>query len=322
MPASADFEAFTCECRLVVSDPAALGPALELVRDLLHRVDEAASRFRPDSELNRLVQAGGGTVSPLLAGLLDCALDTAERSRGAVVPTLGRPLAELGFGPAPVSDASASPVASEVAGTSSVVPRIVPAESWRDVRLDGSVLTVPPGVVLDLGATAKAASADLAAREVFARFETSVLVSLGGDIATAGSESWEVLVQDLPSDPVTQVRLDGGWAIATSSTQKRRARQSHAQHILDPWTSLPAPELWRSVSVAAPDCLSANMASTGAVVLGTRGVAWLRELGYPARLVRSDGDVVELNGWPPTPAAFGTTFAATAAAGAVGEILQ
>ncbi|WP_369047373.1 FAD:protein FMN transferase [Sinomonas sp. P10A9] len=309
----------------MVSDPAALGPALELVRDLLQRVDEAASRFRPDSELNRLVHAGGGTVSPLLAGLLHCALDTAELSRGAVVPTLGRPLAELGFGPGPVSDASASPVASdasEVAGTSSVAPRIVPAESWRDVRLDGRVLTVPPGVVLDLGATAKAASADLAAREVFARFETSVLVSLGGDIATAGSESWEVLVQDLPRDPVTQVRLAGGWAIATSSTQKRRARQSHAQHILDPWTSLPAPEVWRSVSVAAPDCLSANMASTGAVVLGTRGVAWLRELGYPARLVRSDGDVVELNGWPPTPAAFGTTFASTAAAGAVGEILQ
>ena len=284
MAAHADFEAFTCACRVAVAEPSALPAALAGVRALLRRVDEAASSFRADSELALLQRSGGGTASPLLAHLLRAALETAERSEGDVVPTLGRELASLGFGS---PDHAGSPAA----------PGPRPAETWRDVALDGNSLTVPPGVVLDLGATAKAAAADLAARQVHDELGTSVLVSLGGDIATAGADAWEVLVQDLPGDPATQVRLTGGWAMATSSTQKRR-RGAGAHHILDPWTALPAPAVWRSVTVAAPDCLSANMASTAAIVRGEQAVARLRDLGFPARLVRDDGGVIELGGWP------------------------
>ena len=298
MAAYRDFEAFTCDCRLAVADPEVLGPALTRVQELLADVDAACSRFRDDSELCELERSGGGEASPLLASLVRAALDVAERSGGAVVPTLGGELSALGYGPA-VTAPHAAP--TEQLGTEQLVTeRLVPAESWRRVRLDGSVLAVPAGVTLDLGATAKAAAADLCASEVSERWGTSVLVSLGGDIATSGPEGWEVFVQDLPDDPATQVRLAGGWAMATSSTQKRRWRSGSMQfhHILDPWTSLPAPPVWRSVSVAAPDCVSANMASTGAIVKADRALSWLRELGYPARLVRIDGGVLELNGWP------------------------
>ncbi|MDR6621741.1 FAD:protein FMN transferase [Sinomonas atrocyanea] len=283
MAAHADFEAFTCACRVAVAEPSALPAALAGVQALLRRVDEAASSFRADSELALLQRAGGGTASPLLAHLVRAALDVAERSGGDVVPTLGRELATLGFG---TLDPGALPAAG---------PR--PAESWREITLEGNELSVPRGVVLDLGATAKAAAADLAAHQVHDEIGTSVLVSLGGDIATAGRAAWEVLVQDLPGDPATQVSLGGGWAMATSSIQKRR-RGAGVHHILDPWTALPAPAAWRSVTVAAPDCLSANMASTAAIVRGTGAVARLRELGLPARLVRHDGGVIELGGWP------------------------
>lgn len=285
-PAAVDFSAFTCECRLVVTDPRVLGPARARLTSFLERVDEAASRFRPDSEITRLQRTGGGEVSPLLARLLGASLDVAERSGGTVVPTLGADLARLGFGPGQAPAASGS------------TP--VPAASWRRIHLEGSTVRLPPGVVLDLGASAKAAAADMAAKDLHEAFGTSVLVSLGGDIATAGADPWEVRVQDLPGDPATQVSLTGGWALATSSTQKRRSGlgSAGAHHILDPWTSLPAPAHLRTVSVAAPDCLSANMASTAAVVLGGGATAWLRKLGFPARLVRADGDVLELNGWP------------------------
>lgn len=288
MAVAVDFEAFTCSCRLAVSAEAAVEPALGHVQSFLRSVDEACSRFRPDSELNALQRRGGGKASPLLAALVRTALAAAERSEGDVVPTLGAELAELGYGPAV---GSALPVSE----------RVLPAESWRGVRVDDDgVLTIPAGVALDLGATAKAAAADQAAREVHERFATSVLVSLGGDLATAGPDPWEVFVQDLPHDPSTQVQLSGGWAMATSSTQKRRWRSGSFErhHILDPRTSLPAAPVWRSVSVAAPDCVSANVASTAAVVRGERAIPWLRNLGYPARLVREDGRVLELSGWP------------------------
>lgn len=287
MAIARDFEAFTCSCRLAVTDERVLEPALGHVLSFLARVDEACSRFRPDSELNRLQREGGGRVSPLLAALVRAALEAAERSGGDVVPTLGAELAELGYGPAD-------------GPTPSITQRLLPSESWRGIRVEDGVLTLPAGVALDLGATAKAAAADQSAREVHERFGASVLVSLGGDLATAGADAWEVFVQDLRDDPSTQVRLTGGWAMATSSTQKRRwlSGELERHHILDPRTSLPAQPVWRSVSVAAPDCVSANVASTAAIVRGERAVPWLRELGYPAWLVRADGRVLELNGWP------------------------
>ena len=46
---------------------------------------------------------------------------------------------------------------------------------------------MPAGTQLDLGATAKAVAADRCARLVHDALGTGVLVSLGGDIATAGA---------------------------------------------------------------------------------------------------------------------------------------
>src|SRR5262249_61586288 len=63
----------------------------------------------------------------------------------------------------------------------------VPAAGWRAVTVDRGVrtVTVPSGTVLDLGATAKAWAADLAATRLADRFGCPVLVNLGGDLAVA-----------------------------------------------------------------------------------------------------------------------------------------
>jgi thiamine biosynthesis lipoprotein len=52
------------------------------------------------------------------------------------------------------------------------------------------------------------------------------------------------------------------------------------------------------VSVAGPTCLAANTASTAALVRGHRAVAWLRDLGAPARLVAADRTVTTFGAWP------------------------
>jgi FAD:protein FMN transferase len=77
----------------------------------------------------------------------------------------------------------------------------------------------------------------------------------------------------------------------------RAGRAVH--HIVDPRTGLPAPEVWRTVSVAAASCLDANVAATTAIIRGDAATAWLSSLGLPARLVRSDGSVLKVGGWPP-----------------------
>jgi thiamine biosynthesis lipoprotein len=74
-------------------------------------------------------------------------------------------------------------------------------------------------------------------------------------------------------------------------------------HVVDPRTGRPAPEVWRTVSVAAATCVGANIASTAAVVLGEDAPAWLAARQLPARLVRVSGEVERVAGWPLAEAA-------------------
>ena len=293
-PDTAQWPVWGTTARVVVTDPDVLAEATAIVRAELAAVDLACSRFRDDSELSRLRHAGGRTVQvgPLLAELVRAALRAAERTGGDVDPTVGNALIDLGYDQdiELVRDGPVRVVAAPVPG-------------WRRVRLDGRSLTVPEGTVLDLGATAKALTADRCAALVAATCGAGVLVSLGGDIATAGpgpAGGWRVLVQDRPGEPECSVTLRAGTALATSSTIGRswRAGGRLLHHIVDPATCQPAAPVWRTVSIAGPTCLAANTVSTATLVRGLRAVAWLRGLGAPARLVAADGTLTRLNGWP------------------------
>ena len=69
-------------------------------------------------------------------------------------------------------------------------------------------------------------------------------------------------------------------------------------HIVMPGTGMPAQSCWRTVTVAAANCVHANIASTAAIVRGAAAVDWLRAQRLPSRLVRHDGSVVTVAGWP------------------------
>jgi len=116
-------------------------------------------------------------------------------------------------------------------GLPSTAPAAAPG--WRLVGLDGPLLRLPPGVRLDLGATAKGVGSDRAVRAVMSAtgHQGGVLVSLGGDIAVAGippRDGWPVTVAEAPDDTGPQrtqlVRLASG-AVATSSVTCRRWRR-------------------------------------------------------------------------------------------------
>jgi thiamine biosynthesis lipoprotein len=291
---TAQWSVWSTVARIVVTDPARLAEATDLVKTELAAVDAACSRFRADSELRRACRAGGRPVlvSPLLAHLVAAALDAARRTGGAVDPTVGAAMCGLGYDRdfAALTGRAVAPAV-----------RVFDTPDWRAVRLNVRELTVPDGVLLDLGATAKAVAADRAAARVAERLDVGVLVALGGDIATAGPApegGWQVLVQDRPGDPADTVRLPAGAALATSSTAARTwGRPGELlHHIVDPRTGRPAPVVWRTVSVAAHSCLRANMLSTAAIVRGHGAVDLLGRA--PSRLVTPSLEVLCLGGWP------------------------
>jgi len=299
------FAALGTTAVLLVADAGARDAALAVVEDEVGRVDAACSRFRSDSDLCRVNAAPGEwvAVSPELLVAMEAALRAARVTEGLVDPTVGSALRVLGY------DRDFAAVAPE--GPALTV-RIGPVPGWRTVEIDraGSRLRVPPGVELDLGATAKALCADRAAARAAAVAGAGVLVSLGGDIAVAGAcpeGGWQVKVTDdhaaPPDAPGPTVALRSG-GLATSGTSARRWVRGGAElhHLIDPASGKPATGPWRTVTVAAGSCVDANIASTAAMIMGDGAIEWLRRAGLPARLVGVDGDVSAIGGWPPDPA--------------------
>jgi thiamine biosynthesis lipoprotein len=286
---------------VVVTEPAKVETAARILRDELVAIDAACSRFRADSEVSALQRANGTpvTVSSLLFDAITVACDVARRTDGAVDLTVGTAIAALGYDR---DFDELDPHGTELRDA----PR--PAPGWRQIELDRHERTVriPPGTHIDLGASAKALVADRAARRIAQSMDTGVLVSIGGDIATAGTApvgGWAVGIAadaSVPTKAVDQVVSISTGAMASSSTTvrtwQRGGRRLH--HIVDPATGSCAPPFWQLVSVVAESCVDANAASTAAVVWGPRAVPKLMELGLPVRLVRYDGQVITLNGWP------------------------
>ncbi len=293
--ATTEWQRWSTDMQLVVTDPASLADARREVDAELDAIEAAASRFRPDSEISALATAPGQPteVSDVLADLLDAALAAARMTDGDVDPTVGRALITLGYD----RDFDALAQQAPLAGSATIPAR------WSMLTLQGTTVTVPPGVVLDLGATAKAVAADRCAQRVALATGSGVLINLGGDIATAGPTpegDWQVLVQDDDADPASSIGLPGGAALATSSTVRRRWRRGDdlVHHIIDPRTGLSADPVWRTVTVAAQTCFAANTVSTAAIVRGRRALEWIAALGMPARLVDSDMVVHTVGGWP------------------------
>jgi thiamine biosynthesis lipoprotein ApbE len=301
---TASWTALGCLVHLTVTEPGALDAARALLDADLAALDAACSRFRPDSELAGLDRAAGKPVqvSELLAEAVAVALRAAELTGGDVDPTVGEAIAACGY------DRDFTLVPPDGPAVNLVV-RAVPG--WQQVRLDRAArtLTLPPGVRLDLGATAKAWTADRSADRIARTLDTGVLVGLGGDISVAGPApdgGWCIRVQDItglpeedPSGPATVIAITSG-GLATSSTTARRWRRggSVLHHILDPRTGLPPAAVWRTVSVTAATCADANAASTAAIIRGDAAPGWLASLRLPARLVADTGRVETVAGWP------------------------
>jgi thiamine biosynthesis lipoprotein ApbE len=283
------------------------GAARAAVSDILDQVDQTYSRFRSDSELSELNRQAGRTVtlSPLLARAVAVALRAARLTDGLVDPTVGRAMRLIGYD----DDFAKLPRDSGPLNL-----HLEPVPGWRVLRFEerAKTLYLPRGVEIDLGSTGKAFAADLAVEAAHdASRGSGVLVSLGGDISTAGEPpdgGWRVLVADdsnVRPDAQGEVIALSGGAVATSSTSVRRWSRGGVQlhHLVDPGTGLPVVTPWRTVTVIARNCVDANIAATAAMIGGATQAEWLARLGLSSRLVNTEGSVTRVAGWPMPAAA-------------------
>jgi thiamine biosynthesis lipoprotein len=278
---------------VAVGEPAGLDAAVAEVSRTVAAFDLACSSFRDSSEIALLNTSSGRevAVSPLLFAAVREALRAARVTGGAVDPTVGQSLVALRINPR----LNRQPV------------RIEPAPGYTAVRLNEATsgITLPFGVQLDLGATAKALAADMAAAAATAAAGCGVLVGLCGDIAVAGpppEAGWQIRVTDdhrHSNAPGQTISIRAGGLATSSITVRRVDRGGTAvNHLIDPATGRSIDGPWRTASVTAGSCLDANTASTAAIVLGAGATDWLGARRLPARLVGQDARVRYVAGWP------------------------
>jgi thiamine biosynthesis lipoprotein len=266
-----DFRSMGCD--VVVSSTG----GLHEVQRLFDERDRRFSRFQDHSELNHVNAHPFGVtlVSEELASMLSLALDAAHATGGLVTPTAGGALVGAGYD----RDFASLPLDGEA-----VEP--VPVPSLLSLRLRGRMLLRTEPVVLDLNGVVKSKTVDDALTLVGDGW-----VSAGGDIATT-----KPIDVGLPGGD--SIRLDRG-GLATSSVGKRSWRRGgEAQHhLIDPSTGRPARSPWRDVTVAAQDCVAADVAAKAALLLGKAGPSWLDRRGLAGRFVDHHGAVQLTQNW-------------------------
>jgi FAD:protein FMN transferase len=261
-------------------------------------VDATCNRFRADSEISRLNEHQGETVavSETLELALAAALRSAQMTDGLCDPTVLPALLALGY------DRDYDDVVRRGA-TSLAQP--VPSPGVGAIELDraGHKVTLAPGCRIDLGASAKALVADRVADEL--ADYGGVVVEIGGDVAARGMSEdgpWVVAIADslLVNGREPRVAVSNA-GVATSSLTSRtwRAGDTLVNHVIDPRTGTFARGPYATATVSAGTCVDANAFATAALLWGEEAGYHIAQAGLSARLVRHDGSVDFVGGWPP-----------------------
>jgi len=252
---------------------------LAAIRALFEEWDVVFSRFRPDSELNRVNRHPLGVVilSRVFAFAAQTAISAAAATNGLVDPTLGAAVEAAGY----------DRDFSELEDDERPRPLRPPSPgTWRSLRLSGRMLSRPPGTTLDLNGVVKSLAVDSALELI----SGDGFVSAGGDVAVRGGS-----LIGLPARG--EVSLLAGGMATSGSTKRRWLRGGSVQHhLIDPRTGRPAESRWDEVTVAAGSCVAADVAAKAAFLLSDDGPAWLDERDLAGRF--RDGEVfVENRSW-------------------------
>ncbi len=102
------------------------------------------------------------------------------------------------------------------------------------------------------------------------------------------------------ADQVDQVVAitKGGLASSATSVRAWKSGDREVHHILDPRTGDSAAPYWVLVSATGASCVDANVVTTAAIVWGSEAIGKLAGFEQSVRLVRADGRVFSVNGWP------------------------
>jgi thiamine biosynthesis lipoprotein len=270
-----------CEILLEVKKAGEARQLVQLAAKEAARIEHKFSRYRTDNIIYQINHSAGEaiTVDAEAAALLDYAQQCYTLSEGMFDITSGVLREVWHF------DGSANVPETKV--VNALLSRI----GWDKVDWQAPVITLQPGMEIDLGGIGKEYAVDRTAQLLQQHTDASLLINYGGDLVATGARrdgsGWLVGVEDpqhavtLPaSTPATQTQyelLRGG--IATSGDARRYLLKDGIRysHILDPRSGWPVKDAPHSVTVVAGTCTEAGILSTLAMLHGAAAEEFLQQ---------------------------------------------
>ncbi len=270
--------------------------ALEESAGLIQKVEALWSVTDEKSEIYRANHSGGQaiSVSHETAELISFALEMAQKTDGALDPTIYPVLTAWGF----TTDSKQVPSDEQITA-------LLQHVGYSRIRLDSTSLTVPDGMELDLGAVGKGDTADLVTEVFEERGVESAIISLGGNIQAIGSRpdgsAWRVGIRAPWEDGNLGVLEISDAAVVTSGGYENYFEDEDGTiywHILDPSTGRPANSGLQAVTIIGKEGRLCDALSTALFVMGPeRAEAYWRENGgFDMLLVTDEKKIVLTEG--------------------------
>ena len=256
------------------------------------RYERLLSRTVEGSDVWRINHAGGEpvTVSDDTAAVLRCAAAISEKSAGAFDITIAPASTLWDF----TSGKAALPDRDELAAAAALV-------DYSKLRLEGNMVTLPAGMMIDLGAIAKGYIADRVKEYLASRGVKHAILSFGGNIVAIGTKpdgtDWKVGIQDIDKatgEYMLVVRNRGGSTV-TSGIYERGFDLDGVRyhHLLNPRTGWPEQNELASVTILSESSMEGDALATAAFVLGpAKGMELIESLpGIEAVFIARDRQV-------------------------------
>ena len=261
------------------------------------RYERMLSRTIEGSDVWNLNHAGGTPVevSDDTLAILDVARQVSERSDGAFDVTIAPVSTMWDF----TSGAAVLPDKDALAEAASHI-------DYTRVSVDGHSVTLPEGMMIDLGGIAKGYIADAVKGYLEDRGVESAILSFGGNIVAIGLKPdgtpWKVGIQDIdrPTGEYMLVALNKGGSTVTSGIYERGFELDgvYYHHILDAKTGWPVQNELASVTIFSDSSMWGDALATAAFALGTeKGVQLIESLdGIEAAFIARDRSVTYTSG--------------------------
>ena len=273
------------------------GQALKDALDECGRYEQLLSRTAEGSDVWRINHAGGEPVevSDDTIAILQCARRISELTDGAFDVTIAPVSTLWNF----TSGDAVLPDADEIARAAEKV-------DYTKLEISGNTVTMPSGMMIDLGGIAKGYIADRIKAYLEKRGVEHAILSFGGNIVGIGAKPdgsvWKVGIQDIdkPTGDYMLVALNNGGSTVTSGIYERGFDLDGVRyhHLLSTETGWPVQNELASVTIFSESSMEGDALSTAAFVLGTEeGLKLIESLeGIEAVFIARDRTVTYSSG--------------------------